>query len=65
LVDESNLPDGVFFRQPSYLSFADHVHRLVPSYRIHCALDRSEAETGSDSLLDESMVLFNDVVQVR
>jgi hypothetical protein len=29
LVHESNLPDGVPFRQPSDLSFADHVHRFI------------------------------------
>src|SRR5947209_11845275 len=64
LMDESDLPNHVIFRQPADLTFSDHVHRLIPGDRVQRATYRPEPKARSDSLLDETMVLFQDIVHV-
>ena len=64
-VNESDLPDHSSFCQPADLPFANDVHRLVSGDRVQRAVGRSKPQTGGDSFLDESVVLFHDVVQVR
>src|SRR5215470_981493 len=44
LVHESNLPDGVSFRQPSDLSFADHVRRFITCNSAQSAIQGPEPE---------------------
>src|SRR5882672_7428803 len=64
-VNESDLPDHISFCQPADLPFANDVHRLVSGDRVQRAVGRSKPKTGGDSFLDESVVLFHDVVHVR
>src|SRR6267154_1760390 len=63
--NECDLPEPSVLCQPPYLSFADHVHCLVSRDRVQRATDRSEPKARRDSLLDESVVLFHDIVHVR
>ena len=65
LVDEPDLSDDVAFRQPADLTLSDHVHRLISRDRVQRAADGPEPEAGSDSLLDETMVLFQDIILIR
>src|ERR1035437_6666478 len=60
-----NLSSHVVLCEPPDLTLADHVHCLVPRDRVQRAADGSKPQARRDSLLDESMVLFHDVVQVR
>ena len=64
-VDELPLRYGIALSNPADLSFSDCMHRLVTLDRSARTLDRSESEARRDPLLDESMVLLDDVVQVR
>src|SRR5882757_3720310 len=64
-MDEPALPDHIALRQPSDLPFADQMHRLITVNRPHCPFCRSEPQTCGDPLLNESMILLDDVVQVR
>src|SRR5262249_28030445 len=63
--DELALRDDVASGNPTDLTFANRVHRLVTFNRSTSTLHRSESETCGDSLLDEPMVLLDDVVQIR
>ena len=62
LVYEPDLPDDVALRQPADLTFSDPVHRLISRNRIHGTLRRPEPKAGDDSLLDEAMILFQDII---
>ena len=64
-MDELTLTDRIAFCDPADLPFSDCMHRLVALDRSTRALRRTEAETRGDALLDESMVLFDNVIQVR
>jgi hypothetical protein len=64
LVDEPDLPDNIALREPADLTFSDHVHRLISGDRVQRATHGSEPEASGDSLLDETMILFQHIVQV-
>ena len=64
-VDELTLAEDIALAQPANLSFPDCVHRFIALYGSGRAFGRPESETGDDALLNESMVLLDDVVQVR
>jgi hypothetical protein len=61
-VNEGTLTEYIAFGQPAHLSFADHVHRLVPINRVQRAPQRSKPETRGDALLDEAVILLDHVV---
>jgi hypothetical protein len=63
-IDKSDLADNVAFGKPPHLTFSDHVHRLVSLNRVQRSVDGSEPQARGDSLLNKSMVLFQDVVEV-
>src|SRR5205807_3207673 len=65
IVDELTLADDVALVQPPYLSLSDCMHRLVTVDGSTSALDRSEPEACRNPLLNESVVLLDDVVQIR
>ena len=59
------MPYRIAFRQPANLPFLDRMHGLIP---VDCSLGRfrrSESEARRDAFLDETVVLLNDIVQVR
>ena len=64
-MNEGALAKYIVLSQPAHLPFADHVHRLVPINGVQRTLDRTEAETRGDALLNETVILFHDVVQIR
>jgi len=64
-VNEGTLTEHIAFGQPAHLSFADHVHRLVPVNRVQRALNRTKTETRGNALLDEAVILLDHVVQIR
>lgn len=65
LVYESDLPDHIVLRQPADLTFPDHVHRLVSCDRVQRATHTPEPQARGDSLFDETVILFQHIVQVR
>ena len=65
LIDETDLADYISLSQPPDLTFSDHVHRLIATYRIYRTSHRAKPEASGDPLLDESMVLLHDIVQIR
>jgi hypothetical protein len=64
-VDELALGYGIGFTDPPDLTFADRMHRFVTLNRSPGAVRRAEAEARRDPLLDKTMVLLDDVVQIR
>jgi hypothetical protein len=59
------MPYRIALRQPANLPFWDRMHALIP---VDCSpgpFRRSESEACRDAFLDETVVLLNDVVQVR
>ena len=64
-VDELTLSHRIAFGDPADLPFADGMHRLVTLDRSPRPLRRTEAEARRNPLLDEPMILFDDVVQIR
>jgi hypothetical protein len=63
-VDELTLTYWITLRHPADLPFADRMHRLVTLNRSPSTFRRSEPETCRNSVLDETMVLLDDVVQI-
>jgi hypothetical protein len=61
---ECHLPNDVVLRQPSHLSFADHVHRLDTLNGSPRRIERAKPLTGSNAPFDRSVILLHDVVQV-
>ena len=64
-VDELTLSYRIALGYPADLAFADRMHRLVAFDRPTCTVHRPEPEACGDPLLDESMILLDDVVQIR
>jgi hypothetical protein len=64
LVDEPDLPDNIALREPADLTFSDHVHRLISRDCFQRAAYRPKPEAGGNSLLNETMILFQDIVHV-
>ena len=64
LVDKQDLSNYVFPRQPSHLSFPDHLHGLVALQRSPSTIERSKSLTRIHAPLDGSMILFHDIVQI-
>ena len=62
LVDEPDLPDNVTLREPADLTFSDHVHRLTACDCVQRSAYGSEPEARGNSLLDETMILFQDII---
>ena len=46
------------------LTFSDHVHRLISRDCVQRAAYRPKPEAGGNSLLNETMILFHDIVGV-
>jgi hypothetical protein len=65
VVDEPDLPDNIALREPADLTLPDHVHRLISRDRVQRTSHGSKPEARRDSLLDETMVLFQNIVHVR
>ena len=63
-VDELTLADDIALAQPTNLSFSDCMHRLISLDGSRRAFGGPESEAGGDALLDESMVLFDHIIQV-
>ena len=63
--DEAHLTDGVGFWQPANLTFADNVHCPVSHDRVQSAINGPEPLAGHDSLLQETMIRFNHIIDVR
>jgi hypothetical protein len=61
-MNKAALPQNITFRQPTDLAFPDHMHCLVTIDRPPGSFRRPKPETRRDSLFDEPVVLFNDVV---
>ena len=61
-MDELTLPEYVAFGQPPDLALPDLMHRFVTFYRPPRSFCRPEAQTGRNTLLDETVVLLNHVV---
>ena len=61
-MDELALRDSIALGDPSDLTFADCMHRLVALDGSPGTLRRSKAEARGNPLLYETMVLFDDVV---
>jgi hypothetical protein len=59
------LRDGIALGYPTDLTFADGMHRLVARDRSASTLYRSESKARRNPFFDESMVLLDDVVQMR
>ena len=58
-------PTTAAFGNQRNLAFSDDVHCFVSRYCAQCSLHGSETLTRRDPLLHETVVLLNDVVQVR
>jgi hypothetical protein len=62
--DELLLAEKFTFRQPPDLTLSDDVHCFVSRDRAQCSFHRPETLTGQDPLLHETMILFDDVIQI-
>ena len=62
--DEADLFGDVALRQPSNLSFADHVHCFVALDGSFCTGQRAESLLGVHTPLDDSVILLQDVIQM-
>jgi hypothetical protein len=56
---------SIALREPADLTLPDHVHRLISRDRVQRTSHGSKPEARRDSLLDETMVLFQNIVHVR
>jgi hypothetical protein len=63
--DEVDLVGDVALCQPSNLSFADHVHCFIGLDGSCRARERAEAEARIDPTFDRTMILFDNVVEIR
>ena len=63
-LDKPDLANDIVFGYPADLTFADDVHGLVSRNRVQRAIDGSEPLASHDPLLDETMILLKDVVEV-
>src|SRR6266705_6820468 len=63
--NESDLPNDVALGQPFHLSFANHVHGLIARDGSDRPVGGSKPQAGGDSLLHESMILLQDIIEVR
>jgi hypothetical protein len=63
--DEADLFSDVAFCQPSNLSFADHVHCFIALDRSLCARERAKAEARPDPPFDRTVILLDNVIQIR
>jgi hypothetical protein len=61
---ESDLLNNGSLRQPSHLTFPNHVHRFDSLDRPPGTIKGSESLAGSNSPFDGTMILFHDVVEV-
>jgi hypothetical protein len=61
-MDKPDLSDHITLREPTDLTFPDHVHGLISRDRVQRAIDRSKPKAGCDSLLDETMILFQNII---
>jgi hypothetical protein len=64
-LNELNLTPDIALCQPSNLSFTDHVHCFISLDRPFCAGERAEAETGIDAPFDCTVILLDDIVEIR
>src|SRR5260370_38405593 len=64
-MDELTLAHRITLCQPADLSFANRMHCLVAFDGSPGSFRRPESEAGDDSLLDQSVVLLNHVVEIR
>jgi hypothetical protein len=64
-LDEADLFSDVALCQPSNLSFADHVHCFIALDRSLRARERAEAEARLDPPFDRTVILLDNVVEVR
>src|SRR5947199_5960883 len=64
-MDELTLTNRISLRDPADLPSSNRVHRLVTLDRSTRAFDRSESEAGGDALFNESVILLDDVVDIR
>src|SRR5208283_2779187 len=64
-VDELNLAKKIVSCHPANLPLPDHVHCFVALKRSPSRLEFSEALLGIHTTFDGSMILFENVVQVR
>jgi hypothetical protein len=64
-MDEVTLSDRITLRGPADLPFSDCMNCHVTLDRSTRPLRRTESEARRDPLPDESMVLLDDVIQVR
>jgi hypothetical protein len=65
VVDKLNLPKQIVSCHPSNLPLPDHVDCFVPLNGSPGRLEFSEALLGVDLTVDGSMILFEDVLQLR
>lgn len=63
-VDESSLTYYVALPKPTDLPFSDRVHRLVTFDRAPRFFGRSKPQARGDSLFNETVILFQDIVEV-
>src|SRR5215813_13815299 len=61
---ESDLPLNGAFAYSINLSFSDHVHCLVPADRPTRRVETGKPKPGIDSAFDESVVLFDDIIEI-
>jgi len=64
-VNELTLPNHIALPQPTDLPFPDRMHRLVSLDRSLGAFHRSKSQARVDPLLNEPVILFQDVIEVR
>lgn len=61
---ESHLSANVAFPDSFNLSLPDHVRDLIPTDGPPRRLETEEAESGTDTPFDESVVLFDNIIEV-
>ena len=64
-LDEADLLSDISLCQQSNLSFADHMHCLIALDRSFCTGERAEAEARIDPAFDRTMILLDNIVEIR